>query len=102
MQQKAQQLANANGDLANIIDEKKSKASHYKDLETRKQAEINILSRNIREGEESVTKTCDVLFDFEKGEKVYTWNKEVVGRIKMIAADYALDIEFPDENVAIK
>ncbi len=93
---KAQQLACAVGDKEQIEGDKKSANAAFADRLQNKQSEINIISRHLRERQELVTHTCDVKYDFSNGEKVYYFNKEVVGRVKMTQNDYQLDVEFPN------
>lgn len=95
---KSQQLANANCIKQGILDEKKSVMSNFADRLNQRDAEINILSREVSSGQEMVTKTCSCVYDFSVGVKIYVYDKKEVGRVPMQQSDYQLDVEFPDKD----
>lgn len=93
---KSKQLSGACIQRNEIEDEFKSVKSGYKSRIEAEQAKINMLSGEMQRGHETVLKTCDVLYDYDKGVKIYTWEGKEVGRERMTKADYQTEAEFTE------
>jgi hypothetical protein len=91
--QKAKQLARASVEKNQIEDEKKSTMSVFTSRIDGKKAEINIISEHINSGRETVTKTCDIEFDYDNQIKVFFFEGAEVGREKMTRSDLQLQID---------
>jgi hypothetical protein len=96
MDQKSKQLARACADRGALEDELKSIKSGFKAKIDSKTSEINLLSRNINDGHEWLHKTCVVQYDFDNGQKIYSYEGVRVGTEKMVAKDYQLEAQLPD------
>ena len=93
---KSMALSAACIDRNTLEDEKKSVNSEFKakiDFETTK---INLLAGEMQRGSENVLKTCEVIFDYDKATKIYSYEGKEVGREKMTKVDYQLEAEFPE------
>lgn len=94
LQEKGKQLARTSALRLAIEDEKKSAMSNFKDKLDSTQSEINILSRNINEGSEYVTRTCDAEYDYDNAKITYFHDGVKVGTAKMSAADFQVEAQF--------
>jgi hypothetical protein len=96
LEDKSKQLALACEERNRLEDDKKSVMSDYKAKIDGKNAEINIVSGHINTGKERLTKTCDVVLDFDNGYKTYYWDGLKVGTEKLTKDDYQLSLEQQD------
>jgi hypothetical protein len=94
--QKAQQLARACKERNGIEDEKKSVMANFKAKIDSATAEMNLLSNQIANGYEYLTKTCVVIKDFDKGVREYFYEGVKVGEAKLKPFDYQEVIEFAE------
>lgn len=92
--QKSKQLAQACQERERIDDDRKSAASGFKAKLDSKNAEINLLSNHIETGQEYITRTCEVHYDFDAGVKYYHSDSEIVGKEKMVKGDYQTEATF--------
>lgn len=93
LKEKSLQLAQICNEKNRIDDDKKSAASSFKSKLDAKQSEINLLSNQIATGSEMVTKTCDCIYDHDRGIKTYIYDGKEVGQEKMTSADYQGELE---------
>lgn len=96
--QKADQLADACIERNRLMDEKKHINSEFTAKIDAKISEINIISGHISHGYEKVTKTCDLVKDFDKGVRIYMFEGKEVGRDKLTAKDHQIDIPLEEET----
>lgn len=96
LQEKGKQLARTSALKSAIEDEKKSAMSNFKDRLDSTQSEINILSRNINEGSEYVTRTYEAEHDYDKATITYFFEGIKVGSAKMSQADFQMEAEFSE------
>lgn len=83
LKEKSKHLAKSCEERNSLEDQKKSVMSEFKSKLDSKNAEINLISGNINNGYEWLTKTCDVEYDFYNGEKNYYLNGKLVGTEKI-------------------
>lgn len=95
--QKSQQLARACKDRSAIEDEKKAVMANFKSKIDSATAEVNLLSNQISNGYEYLTKTCEVIKNFDSGKREYFYEGVLVGTEKLRPSDYQEVIEFAED-----
>lgn len=76
-----------------IEEEKKTIVAEFKAKIEAETGKINLLSREISKGQETVLRTCHCVYDFDKATKFYYFDGEQVGQERMTKADYQLEME---------
>lgn len=97
---KSKQLANACDERSNIMAEKKSVMSDFKSKIDAKDAIISLLSGHICNGYEMKNVECDVIKDFEKGTKTYTYNNVTYETVDLTASDRQTELNLINRSPA--
>jgi hypothetical protein len=100
--QRAAQLARACKERNELEDSKKSVMSDFKAKIDSKTAEINLITTEYTNGYEFLTKSCEVLKDFDKGVKEYFYEGIKVGEAKMKSGDYQEVIDFAESEQEVE
>lgn len=93
LKDKSRQLAKSCEERNRLEDEKKSVMGAFKAKIDSKSEEINVISNHINSGYEWLSKSCDVVMDFDNGIKTYFYEGLKVGEEKMMKADYQITID---------
>lgn len=94
MKTKSFQLSDACIRRNTLGDELKAIKKEYGGKIDAETAKINELASELQKGSENVLKTCDVLYDYDKATKIFSYEGTEVGREKMTKADYQLKANF--------
>lgn len=97
---KSRQLANACDERSNIVAEKKSVMSDFKSKIDAKDAIVSLLSGHICNGYEMKNVECDVIKDFEKGTKTYTYNGVPYETVDLSASDRQTELNLINRSPA--
>jgi hypothetical protein len=103
IKEKSQQLSRLCIEKTDIENRKKEVNSDFKAKIDTINSKVTSLSNHISTGKEYVSKTCDVVFDYEKQIKTYYFEGVKVGEAKMTKADNQLKIDIKkgeDEGTA--
>jgi hypothetical protein len=96
MKIKSKEISAACVTRTEIESELKAVKSSYKSKLDAEATKINLLANELQRGSETVLKTCDVFYDFDRGLKHFYYEGKEVGQERMTKADYQLQTEFPE------
>lgn len=91
---KSMALSGACIERNNITDEFKAVKKEYSGKIDAQTAIINQIANELQKGSETVLKTCEVLYDYDKAIKIYSYEGTEVGRERMTKKDYQLEANF--------
>lgn len=93
LKEKSKRMANACQEKSSIEDEFKQVKTSFKYKIEGKEAEINILSNHVANGYEMKNVECDVILNFEKGEREYWFEKKFYGSERLTGKDHQLQLD---------